>query len=118
VAAGAAADELGLRAVGAGAPGAAPLPPGAPLLRLSPESLVCSAMKPAEDGDGFVVRILNAGAEAAEAQLDFGFPVDSAESVRLDETPDQRALQLVGDHLTLPIGAHGLRSVRIRTSPR
>ena len=117
VAALAAADELGLRAVGAGEGNTAPLPPDLPLVRLTPESLVCSAMKPAEDGDGFVIRLLNAGDEAAEARLDFGFPLGTAESVRLDELPDRGAVDVEGDHLTLPIGPHALRSVRIRTEP-
>ncbi len=115
VAAGSAADELGLRAVAAGVEGSAPLPPGVPLLRLKPASLVCSALKPAEDGDGFVIRVLNPTGEVSDAELDLGVAVESAESVRLDESPDRLALFVRDSHLALPVGPHSLRSVRIRT---
>ena len=49
--------ELGLRAVACGADPLAPV--GEPLLELDPPALVLSALKPAENGDGMVIRVLN-----------------------------------------------------------
>ena len=37
--------------------------------------------------------------------------------MRLDQTPDHAACWLEGSRLTLPVGPHALRSVRIRTKP-
>ena len=106
------ADELGLRAVAAG-PG--PLAPaGRDLLRIDPPSLVLSALKPAEDGDGVILRVLNPGGSAVEGTVVTGVPVHKAVSVRLDESPDGGALEHQGSRLTLSVGPHGVRSVRLR----
>jgi hypothetical protein len=43
-----------------------------------------------------------------------GFPIEGAESLRLDETPDGGALDRQGDRLRLPVPAHGLRTVLLR----
>ena len=82
--------ELGLRAVPAGGHehgDAPPLAAGRPLLALAPGAIVLSALKPAEDGDGLVVRVLNPTDEIVEAVIDLGFPVDTVRPVRLDESP-------------------------------
>jgi hypothetical protein len=63
-----------------------------------------------------VLRILNPTDDAVVASVDLGLPVASAESVRLDESPDGRPLTSVGSHLDLPVGPHQLRSVRVRTT--
>jgi hypothetical protein len=76
--------ELGLRAVAAGeAPLAAE---GAPLVTLAPRALVLSALKPAERGEGLILRVLNPTAEAHQAELRLGLPFTSARFVRLDES--------------------------------
>jgi hypothetical protein len=110
------AAELGLRAAVAGA---SPLiDDGTSLLRLSPDTLVLSALKPAEDGDGVIVRVLNPTDEQVSAHLDFGLPVASVERVRHDETPDDQAGLANGsyghDQLTsLVVPAHGMRTLRV-----
>ena len=108
----AAGDELGLRAVPAGPDPL--LAEGAEPLRLEPEGLVLSACKPAEDGDGLVLRLLNPSDTEVEAIVEIGLAVASAESVRLDESPDTLALDLDGTRLRLVVGPHQLRSVRLR----
>lgn len=108
----AAADELGLRAVAAGPD--VLLEPGRSLVEVAPAGVVLSALKPADDGDGVVLRLLDPGPDAIEATVRFGFPVTGAESVRLDETPDGGEVELDGATLALRVGAHGLRSVRLR----
>jgi alpha-mannosidase len=111
----AAADERGLRAVPAGPDPL--LAEGTGFLRLAPDVLVLSALKPAEDGDGAVLRVLNPTDEAVVATVDLGLPVASAVSVRLDETPDGRPLGAEGSRLELDVGPHQLRSVQIRVTP-
>jgi hypothetical protein len=111
VAACAAADELGLMAVPAGP---IPLvPEDSSLLSLEPARLVLSALKPAEDGRGLIVRVLNPTDDDARAVLSVGFDLAGADSVRLDETSDWAEVELTGRELTFPVGPHVLRSVRL-----
>jgi hypothetical protein len=103
--------ELPLRAVPAGSE---PLTaPDAPLLSLEPRRLVLSALKPTEQGEGLIVRVLNPSDEAAEAQLQLGFPFTRAESARLDETPGAETVSCEGATLRFPVPPHALRSVRV-----
>jgi alpha-mannosidase len=94
--------------------GEAPLvPPGRALLSLAPRALVLSAVKPAEDGRGLVVRVLNPTGAACEAELRLGFPFERAEAVRLDETPCGDPVTRSAETLRFPVPPHALRSVRI-----
>jgi hypothetical protein len=106
--------ELGLSAVAAGDE---PLWPAAtPLLELAPRELVLSAWKPAESGDGSVLRVLNPTDRDRKALLSFGSSCRGARCVRLDETrvePEvNEALEIVGDTaIALEVPAHALRSI-------
>jgi len=103
--------EHELLAVGAGD---APLhPPETSLLEVSPREIVLSALKPAEDGDGCVLRLSNPTDQARTALVRVAFPVRQATSVRLDETPDEQPLTHDGTSLEIPLGPHALRSVRL-----
>ena len=86
------------------------------LVAVDPAGVVLSALKPADNGDGLLVRLANPGPGAVSATVTFGVPVDGAESVRLDETPDGGAATLADDgrSLRLDVGPHGLRSARLR----
>lgn len=108
------ADELGLRAVPAG--DAPLLAAGTSLLAVEPRSVVLSALKPAEDGDGLIVRLSNPTDAAALATLTFGVPITGGVSVHLDETPDGGPLDHDDTRLTVRLGPHALRSVRVRAS--
>jgi hypothetical protein len=102
--------EMGLRGVLAG-----PNPivaPGTSLLRVEPASLLLSACKPAEQGGGFIIRILNPTDTAQTAVLQPGFPVASASAVRLDETPADHPVSFAAGHITLDVPPHALRSIR------
>jgi mannosylglycerate hydrolase len=107
--------EVGFRAVAAGP--SVMVEPGHSLLALEPSSLVLSACKPAEEGDGLVLRVLNVGDETSTAVLRLGVPVRSASSVRLDETPDGKAIEVDGPTVTFPVPAHGLHSVLLTLEP-
>jgi mannosylglycerate hydrolase len=104
--------ELPLRAVPAGE---APLvPEGRALLALEPRALLLSALKPAEQGEGLVVRVLNPTGAAHEAVVRLGFPFASAEAVRFDEAPTGDAVTRDHDTLRFAVPPHALRSVRVR----
>ena len=63
-----------------GCAGCPPVPPrwsprGRPCCEVAPDCLVLSAVKPAEDGDGFVLRLLNPSGTAVAATVTLGVPV-------------------------------------------
>jgi mannosylglycerate hydrolase len=102
--------ELGLFAVAAGA---APLAAaGASLLTIEPREVELSALKPSEDGEGFVLRVLNPTDGTKECVVRFGFDVGRATAVRLDEEPADESVTLDGRDLRFDVPAHALRSVR------
>ncbi|MFM8238076.1 MAG: glycosyl hydrolase-related protein, partial [Actinomycetota bacterium] len=105
-------DELGLRAVPAG--DAPVLAEGHSLVRITSEPVVLSTLKPAEDGNGLILRLLNPTPEAVEPEVTLDFPFTEVGSVRLDEEPDEAALAHFGPTVRLPVGPHALRSLRIR----
>jgi alpha-mannosidase/mannosylglycerate hydrolase len=101
------ADELGLRAVVAGPQ---PLLPSATsLLQVTPATVVVSALKPAEDGDGLVLRLLNPSDRPEPVTLALGFAAEPSE-VGLDESP---AAEDEGE-ADLVVAPHSLRSLRLR----
>jgi mannosylglycerate hydrolase len=103
--------ELGLRAV---ACGDEPLAgDGEPLLRIEPSSLLLSAFKPAESGEGVVLRVLNPTTTPQQARITLGFPFERAAGLRLDEESEAYPLSQEGSTLSFPVPAHGLRTLGI-----
>jgi mannosylglycerate hydrolase len=94
------------------------LPEGVPLLELDARASVLSACKPAADGDGIVVRVLNPSDEADHVVLRFGLDVADVAAVRLDETPDGNHAEHDGRTVALTVPPHALRSVRVHTLRR
>jgi alpha-mannosidase len=73
---------------------------------------VLSALKPADVGNGLVVRVLNPSDVPAVASIRFGFPVRTARAERLDETgTDDVPVEHGAIRTTVPPRA--LRSFRI-----
>ncbi len=103
--------ELGLRAVPTGEH---PLvPPGTPLFGLD-GPVVLSALKPAEDGNGYIVRILNPADTPSRATLRFGLPVTDVSDANLDETAtDDSSLPVADGAVTLTVEPHRLRTIRV-----
>jgi mannosylglycerate hydrolase len=105
------AAEAGLRAVPAG--DAPVVADGVSLVGLAPVALVLSALKPAERGDGCVLRVLNPTAAPQRAEITLGFSVGAVTSVRLDETPDDGEVERTASGIAFPVGPHQLRSLRL-----
>ncbi|MGZ4802681.1 MAG: glycoside hydrolase family 38 N-terminal domain-containing protein [Acidimicrobiia bacterium] len=108
------AGELGLRAVPAGDPPI--LPPETALVTIESPNIELSALKPAEDGNGIVLRVLNPTDVAVPAAIRLGIPVSEVTSVRLDETPDGDVVELVDDVVRIDVGPHALRTLRLGTT--
>jgi len=105
--------ELGLLAVAAGATPLAS--PDETLVEVEPPDVLLTALKPAEDGQGFVLRVLNPTDEAREAVVRFGFDIAAALAVRLDEEASGDPIALAGRELRVDVPPHALRSVRCTT---
>jgi alpha-mannosidase len=107
--------ELGFLAVPAGPEPI--LPAGQGLVTLDAPGVVLSALKPAEDGNGFVARLLNPTGAPAEASLQWSDLGCEVSEVRLDEEPAEpgsaAAFQVDSNVTTMWISPHHLRSLRI-----
>ncbi len=101
--------ELGLWAVMAG--DRPMLPPDQGMVELAPNTLMLSAMHPAVEHDGIVLRVLNPSESAVEALVTFGFSVQGVTSVRFDEKPDGGAVIFEDNTARFPVGAHQLRTL-------
>jgi hypothetical protein len=103
--------EIGLRAVIAGANPR--LAPERSLLRIRPDEVVLSALKPAESGQGFIIRVLNPTAATLSAELTFGCEAKAAVPVRLDEAPIGDAVAPHNGAFRIDVPPHALRSLWI-----
>ncbi|HNR35303.1 MAG TPA: glycoside hydrolase family 38 C-terminal domain-containing protein [Candidatus Hydrogenedentes bacterium] len=56
-------------------------------LQVAPTNVVLSALKRAENGDGYIVRLFNPAKAALQAVLEWAWPVARAELVTLEELP-------------------------------
>ena len=79
---------------------------------LSGEGLVFTAMKPAEDGIGYILRCVNLRDEATEGVWRWSTPPGRVARVRGDESP-LSALDLLGGELRFEVGARELWSFRV-----
>jgi hypothetical protein len=95
------------------------LPPGeASFVRLSPANLALCALKPAEDGQGLIARVLETGSQPCNATLDLPLlKIESAhEANAVEVTGKSLVTDAAGVHF--PIRPNGIVTVRIRTTPR
>jgi alpha-mannosidase len=96
--------------------GTSTLPPGqASLVKVAPESVVVSALKGAEDGEGVVVRVLEIAGKASEGKLTFPwFTVASTREANAVEVPGK---PLPGDDhsVRFSINPHQVLTIRLAT---
>jgi mannosylglycerate hydrolase len=103
--------EAGMLAVPAGE--APHLPPGQSMLTSSSRAVLVEALKPAEDGEGIILRLLNPSDEEVRTRVQIGWVGRRATPVRLDESVDGKAVELRDGVLDAVVGAHALRTFRI-----
>jgi hypothetical protein len=89
------------------------LPADTSLLELHTRNCVLSSCKPAQDGDGMIVRVLNPRGETERVALRFGLDVRNARPVRLDEQPAGFEILHSGREVAFDVPPHALRSVRV-----
>jgi mannosylglycerate hydrolase len=88
---------------------------GTSLLSIDAAHSELSACKPAEDGDGLIVRVLNPSDQPDDVALRFGIPLQSAHGVRLDESFDDSSdWRRDGDVVSTKVPPHALRTVRVQ----
>ncbi len=97
---------------GAGKGMTAPLAPFS-LVQTDRPGLVIETVKPAEDGDGMLVRCYDAHGSAGSAALVFGREIVFAEEVNMLEEPRGPATY-EGRTLTVPVRPYGIASYRVR----
>lgn len=90
-----------------------PLPPRMSLLSVRPESLVVTAVKAPEDGDGLIVRVCNYAAHAVDAEMEFAWPIRRAERVNLAEQPIEPVAVVDGRAVRVPCGPWQTATVRV-----
>jgi len=73
--------------------------------------VVLSALKPAEEGDGIVVRLLNPTDRMHAAVVRVGFAVRSAHAVRLDEEAAPDTVSLDRGVVRFDVPPRAVRSV-------
>src|SRR5262249_27366300 len=104
--------ELGFRAVAAG--DGPLLDPDVSALELAPRDLELTTVKPANDDDGVIVRVLNPTADPLEAHLRVAWTPLSVTAVRLDETPIDDEVQVTDGTIALDVPPHALRTLLLR----
>ena len=90
------------------------LPATASLLTARPDSLVITAVKVPEDGDGLIARVCNYTGHAVEAELEFGWPIRRAERVNLAEEPLGPLAVADGGRVRFPCGPWEVATIRLR----
>jgi 2-O-(6-phospho-alpha-D-mannosyl)-D-glycerate hydrolase len=94
--------------------GRAIVPAGRSLVAVTPSDVIVTALHPAENGRGTIVRVLNASPSAAQATLEPAFPVREATEVDPLESPLARsALVVLGGAVRLELAPWQLATVRL-----
>lgn len=88
------------------------LPAAASFLTVRPDSLVVTAVKAPEEGDGLIVRVCNYAAHAVDAELTFAWPIRRAERANLAEQA-LGPLAVDGRTVRIPCGPWQTATVRV-----
>ncbi len=93
--------------------GKGPLPQEAGLLEVTPQGIVVSAVKPAEAGEGIVIRIYNPTGRPVSGEIRSLWAISTAELVDLNEG-DPRPLALDSAHvLPVELGSGEIKTVKL-----
>ncbi len=88
------------------------LPTESSLFSLEPAGLVLSVVKPAEDGDGIIVRVYNPTAKPLAGTLKAGWRISRAEIVGLDETP-QGKIPTTPQGVPIAVKSGEIKTIRV-----
>ncbi|HOE66730.1 MAG TPA: glycoside hydrolase family 38 C-terminal domain-containing protein [Candidatus Hydrogenedentes bacterium] len=94
--------------------GVAELPETISHLSLRKGAVVVTAIKPADDGDGGIIRFWNPGGAALHDEVRFSVPLREARSCNLNEEPGAPITLNPTGSLPVTVPAYGLASVRFR----
>jgi mannosylglycerate hydrolase len=91
------------------------MPPDCSMLHLHSEALLLSAFKPAETGQGCIVRLLNPTSSQATGEIELGWDVHSVQHVSLDERTVLADVPLLDAHrFTVTLAPHKLHTLRLQ----
>ncbi|MDZ7290718.1 MAG: glycosyl hydrolase-related protein [candidate division KSB1 bacterium] len=88
------------------------LPPVHSFLSIEPARVIVSALKKAEDGDAWILRIYESTGQSATATISLPFAAKTASEVNLLEW-EEKPLPLTGQKLTLNLGAWEVKTLKI-----
>jgi alpha-mannosidase len=77
-------------------------------------AVLVTACKPAQDGDGIVVRVRECDGKNAELRLRCGGRMRDVVAIDGVEEPLDEPVRVEGESLTAPLPAYSLRSFRVR----
>ena len=89
------------------------LPDRKSLVAIEPSAFILSALKRSEGGEGLIVRGYNITDEPLEVTLRFGFPVQTAYRVRLNEERLEELELSPGGEVLLSVGKHEVVTVEV-----
>jgi len=89
------------------------LPETASLCTIDAPNVALVTLKPADDGEGWILRLLETNGEATAATLTLARPLVAAWAANLLEEPG-RAWPVSGSTVSLRLGAYRLQTVRLR----
>ena len=92
------------------------LAPEASLLSIAPSALVLSALRPAEDGQGIIVRLYNIASQPTWGELGLEQPCEAVEVVNLNEEPLGQA-EVEDGRVRLSLKPNEIITLRFPTNP-
>lgn len=84
------------------------------LLSITPDSVVATACKIAENGQGIIIRLLECDGTAQDVEISLSHSFSSAERVNILEAPVTEQCEIHGRSIRTPMKPHQLATVMIR----
>ncbi len=84
---------------------------------VTPETVVLTAMKKAEDSDSLIFHLYDWAGKAGNVEISLPPGATGATETNLMEQPEGAALAVAGDRVTVPVGPFAIVAVRVNYSP-
>jgi alpha-mannosidase len=82
-------------------------------LTVSPENVVLTALKKAEDSDALILRLVEWSGKNSDVQISLPKGATSATVTNLMETPEGATIKVVNETLSLPIHPYEILTIRV-----